>query len=416
MQFPESWLRNLVNPALDTAQLAHVLTMAGLEVEALTPAAPPFNNVVVAEILSAEKHPDADRLHVCQVDVGEAVPVTIVCGAPNAAAGLKVPCARPGAKLPGIRDQGGQGARRRVLRHAVFDQGTGPGRRGGWPDGAACRRAGGRGFPQLAQSGRHAHHPETHAQPCGLPVDAGAGARGRCDHRRRGATAADAEVATQIQDTVPVQVAASEACPLLSGAGGARHRCAGRHPALDGRAAGAQRHSSAAGAGRHHQLCAARTRPADACLRPVAPQWRHRGADGPCGRKPGTAERPDRRTRARHAGDCRCQRPGGAGRHHGRAADQRGALYRRPHAGGRLLCAGGDCRAGASPGPVHRFVAPFRTRRRFWRHPPGDGTRHRIAAADLRRSGRSDQRDRRHLAVTFADHAASAAPQARGRG
>ena len=102
MQFPESWLRSLVNPALDTAQLAHTVTMAGLEVEALTPAASPFNNVVVAEILSAEKHPDADRLRVCQVDVGEAAPVTIVCGAPNAAAGLKVPCARPGAKLPGI--------------------------------------------------------------------------------------------------------------------------------------------------------------------------------------------------------------------------------------------------------------------------------------------------------------------------
>ncbi|MBW8371076.1 MAG: phenylalanine--tRNA ligase subunit beta [Thiobacillus sp.] len=102
MQFPESWLRSLVNPALDTAQLAHTVTMAGLEVEALTPAAPPFNNVVVAEILSAEKHPDADRLRVCQVDVGEASPVTIVCGAPNAAAGLKVPCARPGARLPGI--------------------------------------------------------------------------------------------------------------------------------------------------------------------------------------------------------------------------------------------------------------------------------------------------------------------------
>lgn len=102
MQFPESWLRSLVNPALDSRQLAHALTMAGLEVEALTPAAPPFNNVVVAEILSARKHPDADRLRVCEVNVGEAAPVIIVCGAPNAAAGLKVPCARPGAKLPGI--------------------------------------------------------------------------------------------------------------------------------------------------------------------------------------------------------------------------------------------------------------------------------------------------------------------------
>ena len=102
MQFSEAWLRSLVNPALNTEQLAHAVTMAGLEVEALEPAAPSFNNVVVAEILSAEKHPNADRLRVCQVDVGEAAPVTIVCGAPNAAAGLKVPCARPGAKLPGI--------------------------------------------------------------------------------------------------------------------------------------------------------------------------------------------------------------------------------------------------------------------------------------------------------------------------
>ncbi len=102
MQFPESWLRSLVNPALDTSALAHAITMAGLEVEALAPAAAPFTSVVVAEILSVEKHPDADRLRVCQVDVGEGAPVTIVCGAPNAAAGLKVPCARPGAQLPGI--------------------------------------------------------------------------------------------------------------------------------------------------------------------------------------------------------------------------------------------------------------------------------------------------------------------------
>jgi phenylalanyl-tRNA synthetase beta subunit (EC 6.1.1.20) len=102
MQFSEAWLRSLVNPALDTPQLAHLLTMAGLEVEALQAVAAPFEQVVVAEILSAEKHPDADRLRVCQVDVGESAPVTIVCGAANAAAGLKVPCARPGAVLPGI--------------------------------------------------------------------------------------------------------------------------------------------------------------------------------------------------------------------------------------------------------------------------------------------------------------------------
>ena len=100
MQFSESWLRSLVNPALDSQQLAHLLTMAGLEVEAIEPAAAEFTQVVVAKILSAEKHPDADRLQVCQVDVGEAEPLSIVCGAPNARAGLLTACARVGAKLP----------------------------------------------------------------------------------------------------------------------------------------------------------------------------------------------------------------------------------------------------------------------------------------------------------------------------
>ncbi len=100
MQFSESWLRSLVNPALDTQRLSHLLTMAGLEVEAVAPVAPNFSDVVVARILSAEKHPDADRLQVCQVDVGAAEPLNIVCGAPNARAGLVTACARVGAQLP----------------------------------------------------------------------------------------------------------------------------------------------------------------------------------------------------------------------------------------------------------------------------------------------------------------------------
>lgn len=101
MQFSESWLRTLVNPPLDSAQLAHVLTMAGLEVEALESVAPAFNSVVVAQILTAEKHPDADKLRLCTVNVGEAEPLQIVCGAPNARVGIKIPCARIGAVLPG---------------------------------------------------------------------------------------------------------------------------------------------------------------------------------------------------------------------------------------------------------------------------------------------------------------------------
>ncbi|HZV63129.1 MAG TPA: phenylalanine--tRNA ligase subunit beta [Methylophilaceae bacterium] len=102
MQFNEKWLRTFANPSLDSDALAHALTMAGLEVEAKWPCAAPFSKVVVAQILSAEKHPDADRLQVCQVDAGAGEPLQVVCGAANARPGLKVACAMVGAELPGI--------------------------------------------------------------------------------------------------------------------------------------------------------------------------------------------------------------------------------------------------------------------------------------------------------------------------
>lgn len=100
MQFPESWLREFCNPPLSTEQLAETLTMAGLEVEELKPVAPPFTKIVVGEIKEAEQHPNADRLRVCKVDVGQATLLDIVCGAPNARVGIKVPCALVGAELP----------------------------------------------------------------------------------------------------------------------------------------------------------------------------------------------------------------------------------------------------------------------------------------------------------------------------
>ncbi|MBS0468207.1 MAG: phenylalanine--tRNA ligase subunit beta [Proteobacteria bacterium] len=100
MQFPESWLREFCNPPLSTQELADTLTMAGLEVEELAPVAPPFTKIVVGEIKEAQQHPDADRLRVCQVDVGQGALLNIVCGAPNARVGIKVPCAMVGAELP----------------------------------------------------------------------------------------------------------------------------------------------------------------------------------------------------------------------------------------------------------------------------------------------------------------------------
>ena len=100
MRIPEQWLRTFVDPPIDTAALADRLTMSGLEVETVERAAPPFSGVVVARIVSVEPHPNADRLRVCTVDAGGA-PLAIVCGAPNAAAGMTVPCALEGASLPG---------------------------------------------------------------------------------------------------------------------------------------------------------------------------------------------------------------------------------------------------------------------------------------------------------------------------
>ena len=100
MQFPESWLREFCNPPISTAQLAELLTMSGLEVEHLRPAAPPFTGVVVARIVSAEPHPQADRLRVCTVNVGTGEPLQVVCGAPNARVGLRAPLATVGAELP----------------------------------------------------------------------------------------------------------------------------------------------------------------------------------------------------------------------------------------------------------------------------------------------------------------------------
>ncbi|NOT19514.1 MAG: phenylalanine--tRNA ligase subunit beta [Sideroxydans sp.] len=102
MQFSESWLRSLVNPSLSSEELSHLLTMAGLEVEEMKPVAAAFDSVVVGQVLTKEKHPDADRLNVLTVDVGQAVPLSIVCGAGNVSIGMKAPCALVGAKLPGI--------------------------------------------------------------------------------------------------------------------------------------------------------------------------------------------------------------------------------------------------------------------------------------------------------------------------
>ncbi len=100
MKVSESWLREWVSPSVKTKELVHLLTMAGLEVDGVEPAAPAFTGVVVGEIVAIEAHPDAEKLRVCKVSNGE-TESQIVCGASNAAVGLKIPFAQVGAELPG---------------------------------------------------------------------------------------------------------------------------------------------------------------------------------------------------------------------------------------------------------------------------------------------------------------------------
>ncbi|WP_179992971.1 MULTISPECIES: phenylalanine--tRNA ligase subunit beta [unclassified Acinetobacter] len=101
MKISENWLRTWVNPAIDSEKLSDQLTMLGLEVDDLSPAANPFTGVVVGEVLTVEQHPDADRLRVTTVNIGSGEPLQIVCGAPNVRAGMKAPVATIGAVLPG---------------------------------------------------------------------------------------------------------------------------------------------------------------------------------------------------------------------------------------------------------------------------------------------------------------------------
>lgn len=104
MKISNQWLCEWVDHGLSVEELGHRLTMAGLELDALDPAAPPFSGVVVGYVLAVSAHPDAEKLRVCHIEEGGGEPVQVVCGAPNVVVGMRVPFARVGAKLPGGLD------------------------------------------------------------------------------------------------------------------------------------------------------------------------------------------------------------------------------------------------------------------------------------------------------------------------
>ena len=99
MKISLQWLREWVDAELEPKALGSALTMAGFELESVGPAAPPFSGVVVVEIITAKRHPQADKLQVCRVSLGHGEPLQIVCGAPNARAGLRTALATVGAQL-----------------------------------------------------------------------------------------------------------------------------------------------------------------------------------------------------------------------------------------------------------------------------------------------------------------------------
>lgn len=119
MKFSERWLREWVNPPVDSATLCDKLTLTGLEVEQVTPAAAAFSGVVVAEVCAIGKHPDADKLSVCEVSLGSGAPLTVVTGGANVRAGMRVPLALAGALLAGGRSIE-KGARRGVESHGML--------------------------------------------------------------------------------------------------------------------------------------------------------------------------------------------------------------------------------------------------------------------------------------------------------
>ncbi|MDZ7643712.1 MAG: hypothetical protein U5K76_05400 [Woeseiaceae bacterium] len=100
MKFAESWLREWLEVSLDAAAIGEQLTLIGHELDSLAFDGTGLEDVVVAEVLDVQPHPDADRLRVCSVSAGDGTPVQVVCGAPNARTGIKSPFARPGTQLP----------------------------------------------------------------------------------------------------------------------------------------------------------------------------------------------------------------------------------------------------------------------------------------------------------------------------
>lgn len=280
MKFSELWLREWVNPAINSAALSEQITMAGLEVDGVEPVAGAFHGVVVGEVVECHQHPNADKLRVTKVNVGGERLLDIVCGAPNCRQGLRVAVATIGAVLPGDFK----------IKAAKL--------RGEPSEGMLCS------FSELGISDDHNGIIE-------LPADAPLG----CDLRdylklddntieisvtpNRAdclgilgiardvavlndlplAVPAQAPVEVSIDDRFPIEVQAAEACPRYLGRVVRGIDVTAKTPLWMSEAAPLWHPLHRCG-GRRHQLCPVRTGTADARLRSQPSARWHRGAYG----------------------------------------------------------------------------------------------------------------------------------------
>ena len=267
MKIPYSWLSEWVKVPWQAQELGARLTMAGFELEGLELAAPPFTGVVVAEILSAERHPQAERLTVCRVSRGSGPPLQIVCGATNARAGLKSALAVVGAKLPGdlaikaaqLRGVESQGMLASAKELGIADSSSGilelP---TDAPLGAPLRDY--LGLDEAVLDVNVTPNRGDAMSILGIAREVSA-LRGRALGVRAIRVIPDAH-----GERFPVQLAAPAACPSFAGLHRPRRRQSRRGSLMDARAAAARRRALHQPAGRRHQLRDARARAADACL------------------------------------------------------------------------------------------------------------------------------------------------------
>ncbi len=394
MRISVNWLRDWLEAVPAPRELASRLTMAGLEVEALEPAAPPLHGIVVGEIVEREKHPDADSLSVCRVSTGGGELLQIVCGAANARVGLKAPLATIGSQLPG-----GMEIRKARLR-------------GVESFGMLCssRELGlsedGSGLMELP--------PELDA---GTPLVDALGLddtileinltpnRGDCmgmlGLAREVAAITDTSFAQSPVPRVPAQSSDSLPVELTPGAGCARFASRvirGVRPEAEAPLWMRERlrrcRPASAGSDRgRHEFRDARARSAHARLRPAGNRGRHRGPPGQSGGDPPTARWTRRNSRRLGAGHRRPRQAPRARRNHGWRALRHRRRYHRRGAGGRVLSSRCNRRSRPPLRARDRRLAALRARRGSDAAGAGDRAGDR-AAARLRRRRAGPDHDR----------------------